>query len=163
MSTRGLLVIHSCPSALRSHVEWALQNILGKGVNLNWRPQPMVAGTYRTTLEWRGSKSQTEKSECAAIATALRAWHYLRFEVRDENENGGEMFRFTPDLGIHRSAINGAGSIVVDENQILKALDSTFDEEALRTELSQVLGTQWEVELEPLRGVDLQEVQLRAI
>ena len=144
---------------MRSHVEWAIQGILGSGVRLAWKPQPRIGGTYRCVINWRDTKNRAPE-----IASALRTWHYLRFEVRDEDAHGGEMFRFTPDLGMHRSEIDQLGSVLVNENLIFEALASTFDEEALRSALARVLGTEWEVELEPLRGVDHQEVEhLRAI
>ena len=112
----------------------------------------MTAGTFRCEISWR-----EKKSKAAEIATALRSWHYLRFEVRDESESGGDFYRFTPELGIHRASIDGAGSILINENQITVALDKSFDEEALRTALEDALGTKWELELEPLRAVDMQE------
>jgi hypothetical protein len=152
MLIRGSLFIHSCPAALKHHVEWSIQSILGKGISLSWRTQPMAAGTYRSEISWH-----EKKSKASEIATALRSWHYLRFEVRDESESGGDFYRFTPDLGIHRASIDGAGSILINENQITAALDKSFDEEALRTALESALGTKWELELEPLRAVDMQE------
>jgi hypothetical protein len=153
----GLLVIHSAPSALRTHIEWGIQSILGTHIELTWKSQPMSAGTYRTTLTYRTSQSVTSK-----IATALRSWHYLRFEVRDDD--GGDFYRSTPDLGIHRAIIDGLGNILIGENQIRSAMENSFDEESLRFALDKVLGTSWDDELEPYRGVELQEVlRLKAI
>ena len=74
----GFLTIHSAPAALRPHIEWGLQSILGTWVALEWKPQPKAAGTFRTTLEFRDRAGTAAK-----VATALKAWHYLRFEVRD--------------------------------------------------------------------------------
>ena len=152
MLTRGSLYIHSCPSALKHHVEWSLQSILGQGISLSWRTQPLQAGTFRCEISWR-----EKTSKASEIATALRSWHYVRFEVRDESDNGGDFYRFTPELGIHRASIDGAGSILINENQITAALDKSFDEEALRAALESALGTKWELELEPLRAVDMHE------
>ena len=151
-SVAGLLVIHSAPNALRPHIEWGLQSILGTWLTLQWRDQPCAPGTYRTTVEFRDVRGSAAK-----IASALRGWHYLRFEVREESELGGEFYRSTPELGIHRASIDGAGSILINENQITTALDKSFDEEALRTALEDALGMKWELELEPLRAVDMQE------
>ena len=81
----------------------------------------------------------------------------MRFEVRDESDSGGDFFRFTPELGIHRASIDGAGSILINENQIAAALEKSFDEEALRTALQDAMGMKWELELEPLRAVDMNE------
>jgi hypothetical protein len=46
---------------------------------------------------------------------------------------------------------------LINENQITAALDKSFDEEALRAALESALGTKWELELEPLRAVDMHE------
>ena len=155
----GFLTIHSAPAALRPHIEWGLQSILGTWVTLDWKPQPKAAGTYRTTVEFRDRAGTAAK-----VATALKAWHYLRFEVREESEVGGEFFRFTPDLGIHRSVIDGMGTILVSEHLIMQALGRGFDEESLREEFERLLGNSWELALEPFRGVEMEEVMaLRAI
>ena len=54
------------------------------------------------------------------------------------------------------------GNIQINENQIRAAL--TKNDDQLREALDVALGTEWEIELERFRGVDLQEVaQLRAI
>jgi hypothetical protein len=83
--------------------------------------------------------------------------------VQEISTIGGEYFRFTPELGIHRAFIDGTGSILVNENVIRKSLAS-FDDLEVRENLELALGTQWENALEPMRGVDLQEVhRLRAI
>jgi hypothetical protein len=63
---------------------------------------------------------------------------------------------------MHRSRIDELGSILITENQIKFAL--TKSDEEVRELLDVALGTEWEVELERFRGVDLQEIaQLRAI
>ena len=59
-------------------------------------------------------------------------------------------------------SIDEIGSIQLTENQVRFALAKSDDE--MREALDVALGTEWEVELERFRGVDLQEVaQLRAI
>ncbi len=157
-SVAALVTIHSAPSALRQHIEWGINAILGQPQNYIWRDQPLAAGTIRTTLEYRG-----EAGLAAKIATALKTWHYLRFEVQEFGKDGGEYFRFTPELGIHRAKIDAAGSILISENVIRKALAS-FDDLEVRENLVLALGEPWEEALEPMRGVDLQEVaRLRAI
>ena len=83
----------------------------------------------------------------------------LRFEANSESE----IYRFTPDLGLHRAAIDSLGSILITENQVRSALEN-FDSEGIREVLNRALGHDWELELEPYRGVDLQEIShLRAI
>jgi hypothetical protein len=155
----GFLVIHSAPAALRPHIEWGLQSILGDWVALEWMSQPKAAGTFRTSLEFRDRRGVAAK-----ITTALKAWHYLRFEVREESEIGGEFFRFVPELGLHRSRIDELGSIAISENLLVQGLRKSFDEESLREELERLLGNAWEVALEPFRGVEFEEaIALRAI
>ncbi len=155
----GFLVIHSAPAALRPHIEWGLQSILGDWVALEWKCQPKAAGTFRTSLEFRDRRGIAAK-----ITTALKAWHYLRFEVREESEIGGEFFRFIPELGLHRSRIDELGSIVISEDLIIQGLKRSFDEESLREEVERLLGTTWELALEPFRGVEFEEaIALRAI
>lgn len=154
----GLVVIHSAPTALRQHIEWGLNSLLGAPQNIFWRDQPLAPGTVRTTLEYRAPLGTASK-----IATALKNWHYLRFEVSELGTHGGEIFRCTPELGIHRATVDAVGTILVSEDVIRKAL-AHFDDVEIRENLERALGKEWEVALEPFRGVDLQEIQrLRAI
>ncbi len=154
----GLLTIHSAPSALRQHIEWGLNAILGYTGEYSWRDQPLAPGTLRTIIEYRAPLGTAAK-----IATSLKNWHYLRFEVQEFCSEGAELFRFTPELGMHRAFTDGIGSILISENVIRKSLE-TFDDLEIRENLAAALGSAWELALEPMRGVDLQEVQrLRAI
>ena len=154
----GLVVIHSAPTALRQHIEWGLNSLLGAPQNIFWRDQPLAPGTVRTTLEFRAPSGTASK-----IATALKNWHYLRFEVSELGVHGGEIFRCTPELGIHRATVDSVGTILISEDVIRKAL-THFDEQEVRNNLGLALGSEWDESLEPFRGVDLQEIQrLRAI
>ena len=154
----GLITIHSAPVALRQHIEWGLNSLLGAPAHFAWREQPLLVGTIRTVLEFRAPVGTSAK-----IATALKNWHYLRFEVQEINDNGGEYFRFTPELGIHRAQIDASGSILIGEN-VIRASLASFDDLKVRENLELALGAAWDEALEPMRGVDLQEVaKLRAI
>jgi hypothetical protein len=138
--------------ALIRHVEWSIESVLGR-VQIEWRTQPLAAGTQRTQIEWRANKDLS-----AELASALKSWHYLRFEITLTSQ----MFRHTPDLGMHRAQIDEMGNIQITENQIKFALAKSDDD--MREALDVALGTEWEVELERFRGVDLQEIaHLRAI
>ena len=155
----GHLVIHSSPAALRAHIEWAIHNLLGTSQQISWSAQPHSPGTIRCTVSYKDLKGVASH-----LASTLRGWHYLRFEITESDGTTGEMYRFTPDLGMHRAVIDGAGSVMVEENKILNALASSFDEESLRECIEKALGTAWDQELEIYRGVELQEVaRLRAI
>jgi hypothetical protein len=138
--------------ALIRHVEWSIESILGR-VQIEWRNQPLAAGTQRTQIEWRSTKDLTSE-----LASALKSWHYLRFEITAASQ----FFRHTPELGLHRAQIDEIGNIQLIENQVRLALSKSDDE--MRELLSVALGTEWDIELERFRGVDLQEVtHLRAI
>jgi hypothetical protein len=154
----GLVVIHSAPTALRQHIEWGLNSLLGAPQNIFWRDQPLAPGTVRTSLEFRAPLGTASK-----IATALKNWHYLRFEVSELGTHGGDIFRCTPELGIHRATVDAVGTILVSEDVLRKTL-AHFDDVEIRESLERALGREWELALEPFRGIDLQEVQrLRAI
>ena len=78
-ATRGVLYVHSAPSALCPHIEWAVGGVLGVPVSLDWTPQPAQSGTYRAELSWTG-----DAGSAAAVASALRGWNHLRFEITEE-------------------------------------------------------------------------------
>ena len=154
----GYISINVAPSALRQHIEWGLNSLLATPQNFSWRTKPLAAGTYRTHLDIR-----VPIGTAAKIASLLKNWHYLQFEVSELDEFGGELFRFTPELGIHRAQLDSVGNLLLTENQIAKALTS-FDDLEIRENLELLLGRPWDLALEPFRGVDLQEVsRLRAI
>src|SRR5215217_5945170 len=77
--TRGVLFVHASPSALCPHIEWAVGGVLGVPVDPSWTPQPAQSGTYRCEFSWSGTAGSA-----AAIASALRGWLHLRFEVTEE-------------------------------------------------------------------------------
>lgn len=157
--THGSLVIHSAPSALRTHIDWAIKDILGLSIQIQWRPQPNFVGTYRSEINWRDLAGSGSK-----LASALASWHYLRFEIFEGGADSGELFRFTPELGILRNQTDGAGNILFTDLQITNALGNSFEEDELREALSLILGKPWEEVLEPLRAIDQREVApLKAI
>jgi hypothetical protein len=159
LSVRGLLTIHSAPSALRAHIDWAIQNILGSDAQLNWLPQPIMVGTFKTKCQWRGRGGSG-----AEIASTLRSWHYLNFEVIESHENGGELFRFTPELGIHRAVTDLSGGVLLNEYAINNVMQSAFDEDSIRQGLLEAMGAPWDLELERFRSAGMGEVaRLHAI
>ena len=157
--THGSLVIHSAPSALRTHIDWAIKDILGTSVQMQWRPQPNYVGTYRSEITWRDLKGNGAK-----LSSALASWHFLRFEIFEGSAEAGELFRFTPELGIMRNQTDGAGNILLTDLQISGALGNSFEEDELREAINRILGKPWEDVLEPLRAVDHRDVApLKAI
>ena len=156
---KGYLTIYSAPSTLRQHIDWAIQNVLGNWITINWSQQSLLPGTLRTHLEFRDRAGASSE-----IASALASWHYLNFEIIESGEPLGEIFRFTPVLGMHRVAIDQSGAALLSENQLTQSLSKSFDEDSLRESIAKILGTPWEDELERFRSADtLATAHLRAI
>ena len=149
--SKGYLAIHSAPSALTRHIQWAVANLLDRSVLLMWRPQPLLPGTYRAICEWRDRTGTG-----AELASVLRGWHYLRFEIREEEAQATVLYRFTPELGIHRAVLDRSGAVMLTENQITSAL--TLNDDELRVSLGRSLGQEWDLELEQFRRVELEGI-----
>ena len=146
--TRGVLYVHSAPRALCPHMEWAAGNVLGVRVSLDWTEQPAARGLYRAEYSWQGPQGTG-----ATLASALRGWSHLRYEVTEEPSHGvdGGRWSHTPDLGIFHAATDVHGNIVVPEDRIRAALDQVNDPWAMREALHLALGKAWDDELEPFR------------
>src|SRR5690349_2197437 len=149
VTTRGVLYVHSAPRALCPHVEWAIAGVLGTRVNLDWIRQPAAPGTWRSEFSWKGEVGTASK-----LASALRGWHLLRFEVTAEPcaTAEGERYSCTPELGIFHAVTGIHGDILIPEDRLRAALTrSQRGETDLEAELSKLLGKPWDDELEPFR------------
>jgi hypothetical protein len=147
--TRGVLFVHSSPKALCPHVEWATGGALGRAVNFSWSEQPVLPGTLKAEYEWEGPVGSA-----ASIASALRGWEHLRFEITEEASPGVDAGRFmhTPDLGIFYAHTDSAGNTVVSEDRIIYALEvAAGDPDEIAKEVRLALGRAWDEELEPFR------------
>ncbi len=146
---RGVDVDHSAPRALCPHLEWAVGRALGRAVNFDWADQPVLAGSRRAEFYWEGPAGTG-----AALATAIRGWEHLRFEVSEDptpRSDGGRWLH-TPDLGIHFAQTDTAGNIVIGEDRVRYAMEiAAGDVFELQRELQVALGTVWDDELEPFR------------
>lgn len=147
MSTRGVVFVHSSPTAVCPHVEWAISGVLGTRVALEWTPQPASPGQLRAECTWTGPSGSA-----GALAGALRAWSMLRFEVTEEPSPGvdGERFCFTPQLGLWRGRTSANGDIVVGEDQ-LRALLAGVPLSQVPGRVRDLLGSAWDEALEPFR------------
>lgn len=147
-STRGVLFVHSVPAALCPHVEWAAGNALGREVSLDWTPQDAAPGMLRAELSWSGPSGTG-----ARIASALRGWEHLRYEVTEEPTVGldGGRWAHTPSLGIFHSQMDTVGNMVVPEDRVRGAIESATNYLELREALDLALGQAWDEELEPFR------------
>lgn len=147
--TSGVVFVHCAPRALAPHVEWALRTVLGGPVTLDWADQPVLPGTLRAELSW-----YAEVGTGAKIASALRGWEHLRFEVTEDASPGVDGMRFmhTPDLGIFAAPTDAAGNLVVTEERIRYALEvAGGDFSEANRELQVALGHAWDSELEAFR------------
>ena len=150
MATRGVVYVHSAPPALCPHVEWAVGGVLGVRVTLDWTQQPAAPGTVRGELSW-----QADAGTGARLASALRDWMHLRFEVTEEPSAGaeGERWSSTPSLGLFHATTGVHGDILVREDRLRAALARAATDPAtdVATELQSLLGKSWDDELESFR------------
>lgn len=147
--TQGVLFVHSAPRALCPHIEWAAGGAIGAQAGFDWSPQPAAPGTVRAEICWRGPAGSG-----ARIATALRGWDGVRYEVTEEpsaSTDGGR-WSHTPHLGIFHAMTDAHGNIVVSEDRIRAALERAADDpKRMQREMELSLGQAWDDELEPFR------------
>jgi Protein of unknown function (DUF3145) len=148
-ATRGVLYVHSAPSALCPHIEWAAGGVLGNAVSLEWTPQPAQSGTYRAELSWAG-----DVGSAAGIASALRGWNHLRFEITEEPSpaSEGARFSYTPELGVFHAVTGLHGDIMIPEDRLKAAVvKAALGDTSLLVEVDKLLGKPWDDELETFR------------
>jgi hypothetical protein len=144
----GRIQIYSTPSALIQHIEWAINQALGQVHSLSWVNQPLNPGSKAMEFEYK-----VQMPIAAKLSTALKAWHYIRFEVREINKNTQDstFYRATPELGLHQVSATTNGDVVLNENQINTILKNSLSYEKLQANLENALGVNWDIELEPYR------------
>ena len=147
--SRGVVFIHSAPAALCPHIGWALESVLGHRVALDWIRQTLGPRLMRTELSWAGEAGTGGK-----IASALRGWDNLRYEVTEEPSpgNDGSRWSHTPSLGIHHAWTSAGGDVVINEDRLRAAISASMgDPKDLAHEVDLLLGRAWDDELEPFR------------
>ncbi len=147
--TRGVVFVHATPMPLCPHLTWALEAVLGRRVAVDWTPQPVAPRTVRAELSWTGPVGTG-----AQLASALRGWDGLRYEVTEEPTavSDGSRWSYTPSLGIHHTLISTSGDALVQEDRLREAVARTRgDALALQDEIDLLLGAAWDDELEPFR------------
>ena len=149
LTARGVVFVHATPAALCPHVEWALAGVLGGRVSLEWTPQPAQSATYRAELSWAG-----EPGTSAVLASALRGWQHLRFEVTEEPTPGheGARYSYTPSLGIFHAVTGPHGDLMIPEDRLRACLaDARAGGEDVPDAVERLLGRPWDDELEAFR------------
>jgi hypothetical protein len=148
-NTRGVVYVHSTPKALCPHIVWAIEGVLGTRVSVDWTDQPAGPGLVRAELSWAG-----EAGTGARIASALRGWDHLRYEVTEEPSAGcdGSRWSHTPRLGIHHTWTSASGDAVINEDRLREVVMlAQGSPEAMHEMIEELLGTDWDDELEPFR------------
>ncbi|GAA3283142.1 DUF3145 domain-containing protein [Nesterenkonia halophila] len=148
-TARGVLHIHSAPTALCPHVEWAVSSVVDARVDFQWEPQPASPGTQRAELSWRGPQGIG-----ATLASSLRSLSHLRFEVTEEPSPAcdGSRWSHTPELGIFHATTDVHGNIMISEDRVRCAYErGAGDPSVVYQELSLALGEAWDEELDPFR------------
>ena len=146
--TRGVLFVHSAPPALGPHVNWAVGNVLAREVSLQWTEQQAAPGMLRAELSWVGPHGTGAK-----LASALRGWEHLRYEVTEEatGSTDGGRWAHTPELGIFHSQMDSVGNVVVPEDRVRSAMLESTNYASLQEALRLALGQAWDEDLEPFR------------
>ncbi len=148
-TTRGVVHIHSAPSALCPHIEWAVGGAVGVPLRLDWRPQPAEPGAYRTEYTWAGPVGTG-----ARLATAMKRWARLRFEVTEEATatSEAERYSYTPALGVFHATVGLHGDILVPEDRLKVAMrEARAGGVPLHQAVADLLGEAWDDELEVFR------------
>ena len=148
-STRGIVLIHSAPTVLRPHLEWAVGAVFGAPVEFMWSPQPAEPRTLRAEYSWHGPVGTG-----AQLASALRGCVKARFEVTEEATTATEGMRwaYTPDLGVFACAIGVHGDLMIHEDRLKQALlADALGRQPLAEGVAELLGARWDNELEAFR------------
>ncbi len=148
-ATRGVVFIHSTPTVVCPHITWALENVLGQALHLDWTIQPAGPRMVRAEISWTG-----DAGTGARLASALRGWDHVRYEVTEEPSPGvdGSRWSHTPTLGLHHTWISANGDAMVNEDRLRDVFEAhQGDVPALHAAIDALLGAPWDRELEPFR------------
>jgi Protein of unknown function (DUF3145) len=145
---KGILWVHSAPFALRDDIERVVGEIARPQGSWPWTAQPAAPGQVRAEIAYLGPAGAS-----AEIASALAHYRLLRFEVCEEQSAGcdGVRYSHTPTLGLFAASVSGNGDLVIPEQRLKDALDATAHDGCLRARLRELLGQDWDRELERFR------------
>lgn len=147
--TRGVVYIHATPKALCAHIQWALESVLGSRVSLDWRDQPAAPAMMRADLSWTGAPGTG-----AAIASGLKAFNGIRYEITEDASSGvdGARWTYTPRLGILHSRTSANGDVVLTEDRLREIISlAQGSHEAMTEMIEECLGADHDEELDIFR------------
>ena len=130
-------------------VEWVLADLTKAPVKLDWYNQTISPSMVRASFEWSAGSGMAAK-----IASGLKAIPHIRFEVTEMSSGPdfNQRICFTPNLGIFRADVNVHGDVVVNEQRLRHLLETKqSDLVEFQNAIDSLLGTAWDVELEPFR------------
>ena len=155
----GYLYIHAAPRSVLKNLEWGLAEALQSPLSLNWQPQPLKSGSFRSDISWNGIQGTASK-----LVSNLKGWHYLTFELFESPSIGsdGSLYMFTPELGLFRGTVGSHGDLMINENQIQKILDDNLRTVAVLDALETLMGKKWDEALDPFRHVAMGGEELSA-
>jgi hypothetical protein len=115
---------------------------------MEWTAQPVDGVALRSECQWSG-----RVGTAGQLASALKAWSMIRYEVTEEPSEGvdGERIVYVPGRGLHRSTMSANGDLMVSEDRLRTLLTAATSGENLTYGLEKLLGTAWDDELEPYR------------
>ncbi len=152
------LMVHAVPKSVLSRLESELSALIHAQGAWEWLKSPNLA----FTVDFNSQVSEPMLSGSMAfnanldtvsqIASRLAALRTIWFEVAIEySMHGlGQRYCYTPLLGIFHSQLDEVGNQVFGENQ-LKSLTENHRGSSLQQKLREVLGVEWDSQLEPLR------------
>jgi hypothetical protein len=115
---------------------------------MEWTTQPADGAALRSECQWTG-----KVGTAGDLASALKAWSMIRFEVTEDPTEGvdGERIVYVPSRGLHRSTMSANGDLLVSEDRLRCLLANAGPGESLSHGLEKLLGSAWDAELEPYR------------
>jgi hypothetical protein len=148
-ATRGVVFIHSTPTCVVPAHHLGPGTVLGQPLHLEWTIQPAGPRMVRTEVSWSG-----DPGTGARLASALRGWDHVRYEVTEDPSPGadGSRWSHTPTLGLHHTWTSANGDAMVNEDRLRDVVDlHRGDVPALHAAIDALLGAPWDRELEPFR------------
>ena len=147
-TSHGTITIYSAPKPVLRHIEWTIGNVLGNPFSLNWKVHRLSPSTFWTEANWSGPRGVASQ-----IASELKGWHYLNFEIHETAANGsdGSLFMYTPELGIFYANVGPHGDVMINENQIQSIIRENISEVDVIEKLERTIGKPWDNQLEPFR------------